>query len=163
MTRVKIGLVLGCMVGGMLLGGCKTVRVYPIAGPQGDPQALFEPLIACATAERLTFEVKPDALHVLVKPGIWAQFTPRRSLYTLVLVVNDGSSGGDREGNIAAAKRKSEVLFSCARPPDPMPAPAAVSTAEATNPAEVEAMPGVTPGVKPGVLPVDPAVEPPAD
>lgn len=155
MKRVKIGLVLGCM----LAGGCKTVRVYPIAGPQGDPQALFEPLIACAIAERLTFEVKPDALHVLVKPGIWAQFTPRRTLYTLVLVVNDGSSGGDREGNIAAAKRKSEVLFSCARPPDPVPAPAAVSTAEATKPAEVEVMPGVTPGVKP----VEPPAEPPAD
>ncbi len=159
MQRVKIGLVLCCMLCCMILGGCKTVRVYPIAGPQGDPQALFEPLIACATAERLTFEVKPDALHVLVKPGIWAQFTPRRTLYTLVLVVNDGSSGGDREGNIAAAKRKSEVLFSCARPPDPVPAPAAVSTAEATNPAEVEAMPGV----KPGAPAVVPPVEPPAD
>ncbi|MBA3549686.1 MAG: hypothetical protein H0T76_24675 [Nannocystis sp.] len=159
MTRVKIGLVLGCMLGCMPLGGCKTVRVYPIAGPQGDPQALFEPLIVCATAERLTFQLKPGALHVLVKPGIWAQFTPRRSLYTLVLVVDDGSSGGDREGNIAAAKRKSEELFACARPPDPVPAPAAVSAAEATNSAEVEAMPGVTPGV----TPADPPADPPAD
>jgi len=111
MKPVKIVLALGCA----LLCGCKTVRVYPIAGPQGDPQAFFEPLIACASAEQLEHRREPDVLHVNIMPGIWAQFTPRRSGYTVVLVVNDGSGGGDREGHFAAAKRKSEVLFACAR------------------------------------------------
>jgi hypothetical protein len=115
MRRVKIVLALGCA----LLCGCKTVRVYPLAGPQGDLTALFEPLIACAGAGQLEHRLKSDALHVQVKPGIWAQFTPRRSAYTLVLVVDDGSSGGDREGNIDAAKRKSEALFACARGAEP--------------------------------------------
>ena len=70
-----------------------------------------------------------------VKPGIWAQFTPRRSAYTLVLVVDDGAGGGDREGNIDAAKRKSEALFACAREPA---VPAAVPAENPTVvPAEV--------------------------
>ena len=117
MQRVKIVLALG----GALLCGCKTVRVYPLGGPQVDPQAFFAPLTACADAERLPHELKPDALHVQLMPGIWAQFTPRRSGYTVVIVVNDGSRGGDREGHFAAAKRRSEVLFACARGPELLP------------------------------------------
>jgi len=117
MKRATIALTLGCA----LLGGCKTVRVYPLGGPQVDPQALFEPLITCATAERLVFRVEPDVLHVQLKPGISAQFTPRRSGYTVVIVVDDGSGGGDREGHFAAAKRKSEQLFGCARGGEPLP------------------------------------------
>jgi hypothetical protein len=125
MKRVKQVLALGCA----LLCGCKAVRVYPIAGPQGDPQAFFEPLIACATAERLVFRVEPDALHVQLRPGISAQFTPRRSGYTVVVTVDDGSGGGDREGHFAAAKHKSELLFACARGPEPSP-PAETPPAE---------------------------------
>ncbi len=133
MKRVKIALTLSCA----LLCGCKTVRVYPIAGPQGDPQAFFQPLIGCATAEQLVFRLESDVLHVQLKPGIWAQFTPRRSGYTVVIAVNDGSSGGDREGHFAAAQRKSELLFACARGPSEV-LPLASEVAEPPEPAVVE-------------------------
>ena len=115
--RVTNVLALGCV----LLCGCKMVRVYPIAGPQGDPEAFFEPLIACASAEQLESRREPDVLHVQLKPGISAQFTPRRSGYTVVIAVNDGSGGGDREGRFAAAKHKSELLFACARGSEAVP------------------------------------------
>ena len=35
------------------LAGCKTVRVYPLAGPSADPTALFEPIAACAVEKQL--------------------------------------------------------------------------------------------------------------
>lgn len=117
MQRMKIFLALGCA----LLCACKTVRVYPLGGPQVDPQAFFEPLTRCADAEQLPHTLMPDSLHVQLKPGIWAQFTPRRTGYTVHIVVNDGSGGGDREGSFAAAKRKSEALFACARGPELLP------------------------------------------
>lgn len=117
MTRANLVL----MLGGALLGGCKSVRVYRLGGPQVDPQAYFEPLIACATAERLVFRVEPDTLYVQLKPGISAQYTPRRSGYSVVITVDDGSGGGDLEGHFAAAKRKSELLFTCARGPEALP------------------------------------------
>jgi len=132
MKRVKFVLMLSCA----LLCSCKTVRVYPIAGPQGDPQAFFRPLIGCATAEQLVFRVEPEVLHVQLKPGISAQFTPRRSGYTVVISINDGSGGGDREGHFAAAQRKSELLFACARGPEVVPL--ASEVAEPAEPAAVE-------------------------
>jgi len=104
-----------------LLCACKPVRVYTLAGALGDPQALFEPLIACADAGQLEHRLQPDALHVEVMPKIWTHFTPRRSSFTAVIHVEDGSRGGDLEGRFAAAKRRSEALFACARNPPPPP------------------------------------------
>lgn len=120
MKRARI---LGAL-GVLALFGCKTVRVYPLSGPFGDPAALFEPLLACAAAEQLEHRRRPDAVDVQVKPGVWAQFTPRGEGYTLVVVVDDGTMGGDREGHADYAKRKGEALFACA-----MKTPLAGSTA----------------------------------
>ena len=103
----------------------RELQPYRLESLEGSPDGLatgyFEPLIACATAERLVFRVEPDTLHVQLKPGISAQYTPRQSGYSVVITVDDGSAGGDREGHFAAAKRKSELLFTCARGPEALP------------------------------------------
>ena len=133
MKRARI---LGAL-GVLALFGCKTVRVYPLSGPFGDPVALFEPILACAAAEQLEHRRRPDAVDVQVKPGVWAQFTPRGEGYTLVVVVDDGTMGGDREGHADHAKRKGEALFACAMKTPPADATASEASATA-SPAAAE-------------------------
>lgn len=112
------------VLGAAALTGCKTVRMYPLAGPSADPTALFDPISACADAKQLGHSRHLDVLQVEVRPGTWAQFTPRGDMLTLVVIVDDGSMGGDREGRAEFAKRTAEGLYACAiKPVAPSSAP----------------------------------------
>lgn len=131
---VRRAMLLLCAVA---LAGCKTVRVYPLAGPSADPTALFEPIAACAVEKQLAHQRHLDALQVEVKPQTWAQFTPSGDTLTLVIIVDDGSMGGDREGRAEYAKRTAEALYACAIKPPPPATPAPVAEPAASPEAPV--------------------------
>ena len=117
------------------LAGCKTVRAYPLAGPSADPTALFEPIAACAVEKQLAHQRHLDALQVEVKPQTWAQFTPSGDTLTLVIIVDDGSMGGDREGREDHPKRPAAALSARPTTPPPPAPPAPGAEPGAAEPA----------------------------